>query len=74
MLKSIGGQINLNFRWFLKDEEAIDWRRGFRNLHWARETSSRKVMENFQGRRESLGWGVCFFWGKEKQNKIKMCD
>jgi hypothetical protein len=31
-------------------------------------------MENFQGRRESLGWGVCFFWGKEKQNKIKMCD
>jgi hypothetical protein len=26
----------------LKDEEAIDWRGGFRNFHWARGTSSRK--------------------------------
>ncbi len=61
ILKSIGGQINLNSRWLLKHEEAIDWRRGFQSFHWARGTSSRKVMETFQGRRESLGWGVFFF-------------
>ncbi len=69
---SIGGQINLNSRWFLKDEEAIDWRRGFQNFHWARGTNSRKVMETFQGRRESLGWGVFVFW--ERKKKKGMCD
>jgi hypothetical protein len=42
ILKSIGGQIILNYRWFLKDEKAIDWRGGFRSFHWARETNSRK--------------------------------
>jgi hypothetical protein len=26
----------------LKDEGAIDWREGFQNFHWTRETSSRK--------------------------------
>jgi len=26
----------------LKDDEAIDWRGGFRSFHWARGTSSRK--------------------------------
>jgi hypothetical protein len=29
ILKSIGGYIILNFHWFLKDEEVIDWRGGF---------------------------------------------
>jgi hypothetical protein len=29
ILKSIGRHIILNFHWFLKDEEAIDWRGGF---------------------------------------------
>jgi hypothetical protein len=29
ILKSIGGHMILNFHWFLKDEEAIDWRGGF---------------------------------------------
>jgi hypothetical protein len=67
ILKSIGGQINFNSRWLLKDEEAIDWRRGFRSFHWARGTSSKKVMETFQGRRESLGWGVFVFWEKKKK-------
>ncbi len=42
ILKSIRGQIILNSHWLLKDEEAIDWREGFRNFHWARGTSSRK--------------------------------
>jgi hypothetical protein len=31
-LKSIGGQIILNFHWFLKDEEAMDWKEGFPQL------------------------------------------
>jgi hypothetical protein len=26
----------------LKDEEAIDWKGGFRSFHWTREISSRK--------------------------------
>jgi hypothetical protein len=69
ILKLIGGQINLNFHWFLKDEEAIDWRRGFRSFHWAKGTSSRKVKETFQGRRESLGRGMFVFWEKKKEVK-----
>ncbi len=68
---SIVGQINLNSRWLLKDEEAIDWKRGLRSFHWARGTNSRKVMKIFQGITESLEWGVCvcFFLGKEKRRK-----
>jgi hypothetical protein len=71
ILKSIGGQINLNSRWLLKDEEAIDWRRRFRSFHWARGTSSRKVIETFQGRKESFGWGVCVcvFLGERKKEE-----
>jgi hypothetical protein len=37
----------------LKDEEAIDWSKGFRSFHWTRGTSSRKVMEVYQERRVS---------------------
>jgi hypothetical protein len=29
ILKSIGGHIIIKFHWFLKDEQAIDWRGGF---------------------------------------------
>jgi hypothetical protein len=32
ILKSIGGQIILNYHWFLKDEEAMDWRERFPQL------------------------------------------
>jgi hypothetical protein len=32
ILKSIGGQIILNSHWFLKDEEAMDWRERFSQL------------------------------------------
>jgi hypothetical protein len=38
ILKSIGGQIILNSHWFLKDEEAMDWRRGFPQLPWDKES------------------------------------
>jgi len=41
ILKSIGGQIILNSRQLLKDEEAIDSKGGFQNFHWARGRSSR---------------------------------
>jgi hypothetical protein len=56
ILKSIGGQIIINFHWFLKDEEAIDWREGFQNFHWIRGTSSRKG----HGRLTKCVDGVCF--------------
>jgi len=49
----------------LKDEEAIDWSKGFRSFHWTRGTSSKKVMEVYQGREESC---VC---EKEKKRKMK---
>jgi hypothetical protein len=49
ILKSIGGQIILNSHWLLKDEEAIDWGEGFRSLKGLRGTSSRKVVEAYQG-------------------------
>jgi hypothetical protein len=48
----------------LKDEEAIDWSKGFQSFHWTRETNSRKVMEAYQGKR----YGV---YGKKKKNKEK---
>jgi hypothetical protein len=32
ILKSIGGQIILDSHWFLKDEEAMDWRGRFAQL------------------------------------------
>jgi hypothetical protein len=60
ILKSIGGQIILNSHWLLKDEEAIDWREGFRSLKGSRGTVQGKVKEAYQGERSML-WG-----GKEK--------
>jgi hypothetical protein len=54
ILKAIGGQIILNSHWLLKDEEAIDWGKGFRNLKGSRGTSSRKVREVYQGERSIL--------------------
>jgi hypothetical protein len=47
ILKTIGRQIILNFHWFMKDEETIDWREGFPNFHWTRRTSSRRGHERF---------------------------
>jgi hypothetical protein len=66
ILKSIGGQIILNSRWLLKDEEAIDWRRGFRNFHWARGTSSSKGHGGLPGKREVS-------WVGERKNEEKEC-
>jgi len=40
----------------LKDEGAIDWREGFRNFHWTRETSSRKGHRNLPKEKEYLVW------------------
>jgi hypothetical protein len=61
ILKSIRGKIILNSHWLLKDEEAIDWREGFRNLKGSRGTSSRKVKEAYQGR------GVCCVEERRKE-------
>jgi hypothetical protein len=47
----------------LKDKEAIDWSKGFRNSHWTRGTNSRKVMEAYQGR------GYLVYVGKKKRGE-----
>jgi hypothetical protein len=66
LLKSIGGQIILNFCWLLKDEEAIDWRGGFRSFHWARGISSRKGHGGLPREREVS-------WVRERKKEEKEC-
>jgi len=66
ILKSIGGQIILNSRWLLKDEEAIDWRGTFRSFHWARGTSSRKGHGGLPREKEVS-------WVRERKKEEKEC-
>jgi hypothetical protein len=66
ILNPIGWQFILNFHWIYKDEEAIDWSKGFRSFHWTRGTSSRKVMEAYQGGR--FFWGAC---AEEERRRMK---
>jgi hypothetical protein len=42
ILNSIGEKIIFDSHWFMKEEEAIDWKEGFPNFHWTRRTSSRR--------------------------------
>jgi hypothetical protein len=63
ILNSIGGQIILDFHWFMKDEEAIDWRKGFSQLPLDKENkfkegSWKTWVRNF--------FVSCFFFGKRK--------
>jgi hypothetical protein len=46
ILNSIGGQIILDSHWFLKDEEAMDWREGFPQLPLDKE---KKLKEEVLG-------------------------
>ncbi len=64
ILKSIGGQIILNFHWLLKDEEAIDWMGGFWSFHWTRGTSSRKCHGDLSRER-----GISCVGGRGKEEK-----
>ncbi len=64
ILKSIGGQFILNSHWLLKDEEAIDWRGGFRSFHWTRGISSRKGYGGLPRERR-----VSWVGGREKEEK-----
>jgi len=68
ILKSIGGQIILNFHWFLKDEEAIDRRERFRSFHWVRETSSRKGHGGLPRNKRGVSWV-----GERKKKRKGMC-
>ncbi len=43
ILNSIGKQIILDFHWFMKDEEAIDWREGFPQLPLDKENKLKEV-------------------------------
>jgi hypothetical protein len=59
---SIGEKIILDFHWFMKDEETIDWRERFSNFHWTRRTSSRKGHGSLP-----KGEGSILRFGKEKE-------
>jgi hypothetical protein len=65
ILKSIGGQIILSSHYLLKDEEAIDCRRGFPSFHWTRGTSLRRG----DGRLTKCVDGVCFFSPGEQRRR-----
>jgi len=62
ILNSIGEKIILNFHWFMKDEETIDWREGFPNFYWIRRTSSRRGHGGLL-----KGEGSILRFGKEKE-------
>jgi len=68
ILKSIGGQIVLNSHWLLKDEEAIDWKEGFRSFHWTRGTSSRK---GHNGLPRKKGVSCVGGRGKEENERVR---
>jgi hypothetical protein len=51
ILKSIGGQIILNSHWFLKDEEAMDWKGGFLELPWDKENKLKEGFGKVWGKR-----------------------
>ncbi len=48
----------------MKNEGAIDWRKGFPNFHWTRRASSRRGLKGAQG-----GRGVRVFFGGKKKEK-----
>jgi len=52
----------------LKDEEAIDWRGGFRSFHWARGISPRKGHGGLPRERE-----VSWVGEKGKKKREGMC-
>ncbi len=60
ILNSIGEKIILDSHWFMKDEEAIDWREGFQYFHWTRGTSSRRGQGGLLKRRS-----LCVFFLEE---------
>jgi hypothetical protein len=62
ILNSIGEKIILDFHWFMKDEEAIDWREGFQYFHWTRGTSLRRGQRGLPRKRN-----VCAFFGTRRR-------
>ncbi len=54
----------------LKDEEAIDWCKGFRGFHWTRETSSR----GHGGSPRKRAWCVCEKSKKEEEEEEEECE
>jgi hypothetical protein len=65
ILNSIREKIILDSHWFVKDEEAIDWREGFPNFHWTRRTSSSRG----HGRLIKKGIVSCVFFPRKKGGK-----
>jgi hypothetical protein len=62
ILNSIGEKIILDSHWFMKDDEAIDWREGFQYFHWTRGISLRKGQGGLPRRRS-----VCVFFRKRRR-------
>jgi hypothetical protein len=62
ILNSIGEKIILDFHWFMKDDEAIDWKEGFQYFHWTRGTNSRRGQGGLPRKKSS-----CVFFGRERR-------
>jgi hypothetical protein len=63
---SIGEKIILDSHWFMKDEEAIDWREGFQYFHVTRGTSSRRGQGGLPRRRSS-----CVFLRRRRRMSVR---
>jgi hypothetical protein len=77
ILNFIGEKIIFYCHWFMKDEEAIDWREKFPNFPWIRRTSSRKC----HGRLIKGKVVSCVFFSKKKEDNkcvrgklVLMCE
>jgi hypothetical protein len=62
ILNSIGKKIILDYHWFKKDEETINWREGFQYFHWTRGTSSKRRQGGLPRKRSS-----CVFFGRKRK-------
>jgi hypothetical protein len=51
--------------WFMKDEEAIDWRKRFPTFHWTRRTSSRRGDRKLTKRNDIM----CVFFGRRRRRR-----
>jgi hypothetical protein len=62
ILNSIGEKIIIDYHWFMKDEEAIDWREGFQYFRWTKGINSRRGQGDLLRMRS-----VCVFFGRRRR-------
>jgi hypothetical protein len=70
ILNSNGGQIIFDFHWFLKDEEAMDWRERFPQLPLDKENKFKKRSLKAWGRGCLGSFSCVIFLGKERRKMM----